>query len=84
MTDAAPLSCKDVVDLVTEYLEGAMRPERRLAFEEHVAICPPCRNYFDQLRRTIALGSQIHEDDVPPDVRDALVEVFRDWRTEAR
>jgi anti-sigma factor RsiW len=84
VTDAAPLSCKDIVELVTEYLERSMPRERRLGFEEHVAICPPCRNYFGQFRQTIALGRRISEDDLPPGVRDALVEAFRDWKAETR
>jgi anti-sigma factor RsiW len=75
-----PLSCQQIVELVTQYLEGGMPAERRLGFEEHIAICPPCRNYFGQFRRTIQLGKQIREDELPADVRAALVDAFRDWR----
>ena len=80
MIQSEPLSCKEIVELVTEYLEGSMSAERRLGFEEHIAICPPCRNYFDQFRHTVELGKTIEEDKLPADVRDALVEVFRGWR----
>ena len=82
MIRAEPLSCKQIVELVTEYLEGGMPAARRLGFEEHVAICPPCRNYFGQFRSTIALGKTIEEDDLPADLRSALIDVFRDWRSE--
>lgn len=80
MTEAEPLSCQDVVELITEYLEGSLPAKRRLGFEEHVAICPPCRNYFSQFRHTIQVGKRIEEDQLPPAVRDALVKVFHDWR----
>ena len=80
MSQTEPLSCRDIVELVTEYLEGSMPPGHRLGFEEHIAICPPCRNYFDQFRHTVELGKKIEEDELPVHVRDALVDVFRDWR----
>jgi anti-sigma factor RsiW len=80
VTQPEPLSCQDVVELITEYLEGSLPPGRRLGFEEHVAICPPCRNYFGQFRQTIQVGKQIQEEELPPAVRDALVDVFRNWR----
>lgn len=80
MIKSEPLSCREIVELVTEYLEGSMPAERRLGFEEHIAICPPCRNYFDQFRHTVELGKRIEEDELPADVRDALVGVFRNWR----
>jgi anti-sigma factor RsiW len=82
VTDA-PLSCQDIVELVTEYLEDSLPSERRLGFEEHIAICPPCRNYFGQFRHTVQLGRRIREDELPQDVRTALVDVFRDWRKDS-
>lgn len=84
MIRSDPLSCQDVVELVTEYLEGGLPAARRLGFEEHIAICPPCRNYFDQFRRTVKVGGQIREDDLPENVRAALIDVFRDWRRDAK
>ena len=80
MKGAAPLSCQELVELVTEYLEGALPGPQRLAFEQHVAICPPCRGYFAQLRRTIKVGERLREDDLPEPVRDALLAAFRDWK----
>lgn len=84
MIRSEPLGCREIVELVTDYLEGSMPAERRLGFEEHVAICPPCRNYFDQFRHTVELGKKIEEDELPANVRDALVEAFRDWRKDIR
>lgn len=82
MKAAAPLSCQELVELVTEYLEGALPGPQRLAFEQHVAICPPCRGYFAQLRTTIKVGQKLREEDLPPHVRDALLAAFRDWKRE--
>ncbi|MDQ5820099.1 MAG: zf-HC2 domain-containing protein [Actinomycetota bacterium] len=84
MIRSEPLGCREIVELVTDYLEGSMPAERRLGFEEHVAICPPCRNYFDQFRHTVELGKKIEEDELPANVRYALVEAFRDWRKDIR
>jgi anti-sigma factor RsiW len=79
---APPLSCQELVELVTEYLDGALPGPQRLAFEQHVAICPPCRGYFAQLRRTIRVGERLREEDLPDRVRNAMLEAFRDWKRE--
>ncbi len=80
MRTAQALSCQELVELVTEYLEGALPGPQRLAFEQHVAICPPCRGYFAQLRKTIKVGERLREEDLPVDVRDGLLAAFRDWK----
>jgi anti-sigma factor RsiW len=82
MKAAEPLSCRELVELVTEYLEGAMPGPQRLAFEQHVAICPPCRGYFAQLRKTIKVGERLREEDLPDHVRDSMLAAFRDWKLE--
>jgi anti-sigma factor RsiW len=73
------LACKELVELVTEYLEGTLTPRDRARFDEHVAGCPACEAYLEQMRTTIALartGAQLGE---RPEVA-SLLEVFRDWR----
>jgi anti-sigma factor RsiW len=82
MTGAEPLSCQELVELVTDYLEGALPGPQRLAFEQHVAICPPCRGYLAQLRRTVKIGERVREDDLPDHFRDAMLAAFRDWKRE--
>jgi anti-sigma factor RsiW len=79
---SAPLafSCQDVVELVTEYAEGGLDSAERLAFERHVAICPPCRGYFAQMRKISRTAGGLHEEDLPEPLRAKLVEAFRDWR----
>ena len=73
------LSCREIVQLVTEYLEGTMPPETRLRFERHVAICPPCRGFLGQMRETLRISGQITEESISPETREALLEAFRDW-----
>ena len=73
------LSCREIVQLVTEYLEGAMPSEQRIRFERHIAICPPCRAFLGQVRATIDLSGGLTEESLPPETRDALVSAFRDW-----
>lgn len=74
------LSCREVVDLVTDYLEGGLAPGQRLAFERHVAICPPCRGHFAQLRKISRTAGGLREEQLPPTVRTSLIEAFRGWQ----
>ena len=74
------LTCADIVKLVTDYLEGRLTSAERLRFEGHVAICPPCRSYLDQMRTTVELVGGLREEDVPPELEEHLVAAFRDWR----
>ena len=55
MKTAEELSCQELVELVTDYLEGAMSPEERERFEEHLDACGNCRRYLAQMRQTIRL-----------------------------
>ena len=80
MSNAGTLSCQQVVDLVTEYFEGALAPPDRLAFEQHVAACPPCRAYFAQMRTVVRAAGTLREEELPIKVRDDLVEAFRNWK----
>jgi anti-sigma factor RsiW len=73
------LTCADVVRLITDYTEGRLSPVERRRFEEHVAICPPCRAFLDQMRTTIVLVGELREEDVPPAMEEHLLDAFRDW-----
>lgn len=77
-------ACREVVELVTEYLEGGLDGDDRLAFERHVAICPPCRGYLSQIRTIARTAGALREEDVPEPLRESLIEAFRDWRAEPR
>jgi exonuclease VII small subunit len=74
------LTCKELVEVVTDYLEGRLRLEERLRFEEHVAFCSWCQTYLRQMRDTIRLTGTLEEDDLSPEARDALLGAFRDWK----
>jgi predicted anti-sigma-YlaC factor YlaD len=75
------LTCKELVELVTEYFEGAMPAEERIRFEEHLVMCSWCRDYLDQMRSTIATAGKLREEDLEPELRDKLLAAFRDFRT---
>lgn len=74
------LTCKELVEVVTEYLEGRLPPTERVRFEEHVAFCSWCRTYLDQMRETVRLTGTFRENDLSPEARDGLLRVFRDWK----
>jgi len=73
------LTCQQVVELVTEYLDGVMEPRRRARFEAHLAGCDGCTAYLEQFRTTLALVGRLGADDVPAPVMDELVSAFRHW-----
>lgn len=77
---AEHLSCLQVVELVTGYLEHTLDPETHTLFEEHLNFCDGCEAYLDQMRATIAVVGRLGETDVPPETRAGLLAAFRDWR----
>jgi predicted anti-sigma-YlaC factor YlaD len=77
---AEELTCQEVVEIVTEYLDGSMAVEDRLLFEEHLVFCLGCAAYLDQMRSTIRLTGALRADDLEPAERDTLLELFRDWK----
>jgi hypothetical protein len=79
MTDAIALSCQEFVELVTDYLEGALEPGDLQRFEAHLAGCDGCTGYLEQLRLTIRATGTITTDDLSPDAERALLEAFADW-----
>ena len=74
------ITCQEVVELVTEYLEGAMAPADAARFEHHLSLCEGCVWYVDQIRMTVEAVGRIDESDVPPETRDGLVAAFRDFK----
>lgn len=75
------LTCEELVELVSDYLEGAMSPEERLRFEDHVEICEGCRNYLEQMRKTILVTGHLREEHVPGEAQERLLEAFRGWKS---
>jgi predicted anti-sigma-YlaC factor YlaD len=75
------LSCREIVELVTDYLEDAMLSEERRRFEHHLSYCPGCVTYVEQIRETIRLTGELpREETLSPALRDGLVAQFRHWR----
>jgi anti-sigma factor RsiW len=72
--------CQQWVEMVTDYLEGTLPRELREAADRHLAACPHCREYLEQMRRTIAMSSHLREEDVPDEVVDALAQAFAEYR----
>jgi anti-sigma factor RsiW len=74
------ITCQEVVELVTGYLDGALPDEEASLFEQHLNFCDGCVWYVDQLRATVAAAARLSEEDVPADTREQLLTAFRDWR----
>jgi anti-sigma factor RsiW len=81
MTELAEaMTCRELVELVTDYLEGALSEPERRRFEEHISTCPGCTNYIEQMRLVIKAGDRLTEQAIDPAARDALIDAFRGWK----
>jgi predicted anti-sigma-YlaC factor YlaD len=76
------ITCRELVELVSDYLEGALDAPDLSRFEAHLQICEDCRTYIDQVRQVSGVAARVREDSLEPDLRDALLETFRDWKRE--
>jgi anti-sigma factor RsiW len=74
------MTCRELVEVVTEYFEGSLSAPDRSRFEEHVMSCPPCRAHLEQMQETMRLLGSIPEETVPPAAENALLEAFRGWK----
>lgn len=77
---AHDLACDELVELVTDYLEGALPSPERVRFEMHLSECGPCEHYVEQMRLTIKAAGRLTEETIEPQAREALLKVFRDWK----
>jgi anti-sigma factor RsiW len=77
-------TCQELAELLTDYLEGLLTPAERASFDRHIAGCPDCTLYVEQMRLTIATSARIHSDDIPPWVRNDLLMAFRGWSQRPR
>jgi predicted anti-sigma-YlaC factor YlaD len=78
----AELPCQQVVEMVTDYLEGAMSAADRRRLDHHLDGCPGCTEYLAQIRETIRLAGRITPDDLTPEMRTELTDLYRRWRNE--
>ena len=79
-SDPNELTCQELVELVTEYLEGVLPPDQLARFKAHLLECDDCPTYVDQLRTTIRLTGRLVESDVPPEGKAVLLAHFRAWK----
>lgn len=75
------LTCKELVELITGYLEGTLRGRQRRRFESHLAACDGCTRYVAQMEATIRATGTLTEEQVPDEQKVVLLAAFRDWRT---
>jgi len=74
------MTCKELVELVTDYLEGALPANDQRRFDEHLESCPFCRIYMDQMRQTIQAAGHLREESVSAEALETLLAHFRRWR----
>jgi predicted anti-sigma-YlaC factor YlaD len=79
MSYVRELSCQEIVELVTEYLEGAMDAELHASFDAHLAGCDGCTHYIDQIEATIRIAGTIEAEALSPEFRAGLLEAFRNF-----
>ena len=77
----APLSCQELVELVTDYVEGGLGRRERRRFEAHIAKCDGCTHYLEEMRQTIRLTGRLEPESVAPGAREELLRAFRTWKT---
>ena len=83
MADPTPVehgySCREVVELASEYLEGAMTTEQMTRFELHLNLCDGCSGFVEQVRATVAMARVLPEEEIPDDLKGKLLTAFRGW-----
>jgi anti-sigma factor RsiW len=73
------LTCHDVIQIISDYIEGALSAEDRRRVEEHLAICEGCTTYLEQMAETIRLTGMLRQEQIPDDQKQRLLEAFRTW-----
>jgi len=81
LTAAVALSCQELVELVTDYLEDVLPPDERARFDEHLEVCRACRRYLEQMRRTVELTGSLEPESLSPEAEATLLEAFRHWKS---
>ena len=76
------LACQELVEHVTDYLEGALTARDRRRFETHISVCEGCAAYDEQLRQTLSVLGRIEPEDLSPEAEQELLDAFRHWRSE--
>lgn len=83
MTATHVLSCREIVELVTDYLEGELDAQTTTTLEVHLELCPGCARYLEQIRETVATLGEVSSDNLSSEVQAGLLEAFREFRRPA-
>ena len=75
------LACIELVEVITDYLEGAMPARKRQLLEQHLTACDGCTAYVEQMRRTIETTGRLRAEDVPPELEERLLVAFESWKS---
>lgn len=76
------IACAELVELITDYLEGELSARDRKRFERHLTGCDGCDTYLEQMRRTIELAGRLREEDVPRALEERLLAAFSGWKSD--
>ena len=74
------LTCKELTELITDYLEARLSQADRVRFEQHMSICPGCVTYLDQMRATLKTLSEKPSLEIPKAMESDLLQAFRNWK----
>ena len=81
MSVTGEITCQELVELVTNYLDGALPEKERVWFEQHLVICRACSTHLDQVRATQRALRAIRSADIDPEARAKLLDAFREWKS---
>ncbi len=79
----APFVCQQMVELITDYLEGALTRSQRRRFDAHIAGCEHCTEYLEQMRKTIRLTGRLRTEDLTAEMRKEFAAIYRRWQLES-
>lgn len=82
--DGHAITCREVVALVTTYLDGGLEKGEHELFEAHLAECEDCTQHVRQIQATVVLTGQVRDDDLDPQAREDLMNLYRRWRADSR
>lgn len=80
MSSEKTLTCQELTEVLTDYLDGVMAPEDRARFDAHLELCDGCVNYVSQMRQTIRAVRELHPAEVEATVPDDVLDAFRAWK----
>jgi anti-sigma factor RsiW len=81
MSTHEEMTRRELVEVVTDYLDDTLPKHDRARLEEHLEECPYCVEYIEQMRQTIEALGELSEESIAPETREELVEAFRGWRS---